>query len=91
MRALDFQAWIFKHRASVVRIQCIAGMGEQDFDKLVTSLRDDAHVSHYDSHQAVPHRLAGRDCAVGDRKLSETRSCSGATFWEPILCRVPQF
>ena len=52
IRALDFQAWILKFRASVARIQCAADIGKQDFGKLVKSLREDGHVSYHDSRQA---------------------------------------
>lgn len=81
IHALDFQAWILRHRASVVRIQCAADMGEQDFGKLVKSLREDGRVSHYDSGQAclsqvVRSRLRGwRSKALGSADL----------FWRHIM------
>jgi hypothetical protein len=91
IHALDFQAWILKHRASVVRIKCAADTSQQDFGKLVRSLREDARVSHHGSPRLVSHRLAGRDCTDGDRRLSRARSCSGTTLWGSPLCRVPHF
>ena len=79
IHALDFQAWILKHRASVVRIQCAADMGEQDFGKLVKSLRDDGRVSHHGSCQACLSQI-GRSRSCGLKALR-----SAVSFWHHFM------
>ena len=50
---LDIQAWLFRHRAPVARIQCAPDMDSHDFDELINSLREHKSVRRSGSHQVL--------------------------------------
>ena len=83
IRTLDFQAWIFKYRASVARIKCTTGMGEQDFDKLVKSLREDGRVSYYDPRQACLSQINRSRLCGSTRRSKALRNV--VLFWRHFM------
>ena len=83
MHALDFQAWIFKSRASVVRMQSTSGIGKQDFAELVKSLREGGRVSHYDSRQSCLSQI-GRSQLCGSTRRSKALR-NAVSFWRHFM------
>ena len=83
MRALDFQAWILRYRVSVARMQCTAGMGEQEFGELIKSLREDGRVRHHDSRRACLSQI-GRSRLCGSARRSKAPR-NAVLFWRHFM------